>query len=338
MSEPRRPLAIRLDDPDVRVATGDETPRFGAGVIVRPSADPLPVPVAEAAPVRRHSRWGAVFWSALGGLATLAMGLAATRLIEDLFARNDVLGYAGLGLLALAGLAGLVIIIREIVALARLRATDELRARAERVLQTDDRAEGRAVVRALLDGPGRQPRLARPHADLTRNLAEIIDGADLVRLAERGLMAPLDAEAKALVAASAKRVSLVTAVSPRALVDMAFVAVSTISLIRKLAELYGGRPGALAMARLVRQVFMHVALTGGIAATDSVLQQLVGHGLAARLSAKLGEGVLNGLLTARLGMAAIDIIRPLPFAALERPGLQDLAPDLINAAKDSDKA
>ena len=44
---------------------------------------------------------------------------------------------------------------------------------------------------------------------------------------------------------------------------------------------------------------------------------------------RLGEGVLNGLLTARLGLAAIDVTRPLPFAALPPPKLSDLATDLL---------
>ncbi|HWX58554.1 DUF697 domain-containing protein, partial [Bradyrhizobium sp.] len=38
---------------------------------------------------------------------------------------------------------------------------------------------------------------------------------------------------------------------------------------------------------------------------------------------------LNGLLTARLGLAAIEVTRPLPFAALPRPALSDLAKDLL---------
>ena len=51
--------------------------------------------------------------------------------------------------------------------------------------------------------------------------------------------------------------------------------------------------------------------------------------LAAKLSAKLGEGVLNGLLTARLGLAAIEVIRPLPFTALRQPSLNELAASLL---------
>ena len=94
-------------------------------------------------------------------------------------------------------------------------------------------------------------------------------------------------------------------------------------------RLYGGRPGALGMISIFRHVIAHLAITGGMAAGDTLLQQMLGHGIAARLSQRLGEGVLNGLLTARLGLAAIDVTRPLPFTALPRPALSDLAGDLL---------
>ena len=59
------------------------------------------------------------------------------------------------------------------------------------------------------------------------------------------------------------------------------------------------------------------------------VQQIIGHGVAARLSARLGEGMLNGILTARLGILAIDVTRPLPFSELPRPALNDLAGTLL---------
>jgi putative membrane protein len=48
---------------------------------------------------------------------------------------------------------------------------------------------------------------------------------------------------------------------------------------------------------------------------------------------RLGEGVLNGLLTARLGLAAIEVIRPLPFAALPAPSLTDVAGNLLRGSQ-----
>src|SRR6266511_5772261 len=91
----------------------------------------------------------------------------------------------------------------------------------------------------------------------------------------------------------------------------------------------GGGPGTLGMISLLRHVIGHLAITGGMEVGDSLMQQMLGHGIAAKLSQRLGEGVLNGLLTARLGLAAIDVTRPLPFTALPRPALGDLAKDLL---------
>ena len=160
-------------------------------------------------------------------------------------------------------------------------------------------------------------------------MKQIIDGRDLIDLAERNLVAPLDKEAEREIAAAAKRVSVVTAVSPRAVLDVVFVAGQAIVLMRRIAEIYGGKPGLFGFFKLARSVGAHLAMTGAVAVGDSLLQQVVGHGVAARLSAKLGEGVLNGLLTARVGLSAMAVCRPTPFIAEKPPGVKDVAPFLL---------
>ncbi|MCC2109684.1 MAG: DUF697 domain-containing protein, partial [Hyphomicrobiales bacterium] len=125
-----------------------------------------------------------------------------------------------------------------------------------------------------------------------------------------------------------------TAISPRALVDVLFVGAQAIRLLRRIAEIYGGRPGFLGFVRLARSVGAHLAITGGMAIGDSLVQQVVGHGVAARLSAKLGEGVLNGMLTTRIGLSAMAVCRPMPFAALKQPGVKDVAPFLFGDSKE----
>jgi putative membrane protein len=334
MSErPRKPATFKLRDPGVIVMDADETGRPSRGTVrITPESDPalLPVPVeAPLLPVRRGFPWGAVFWSAVGGLVLLGLGLSVTQLIEDLFARSEGLGFLGLGFAFAAALALAIVVAREALGLARLATIEKLHLRATEVLLSDDRAESRGIVQELIKLAHQNPHLARARAALQGHADDIIDGADMIRLAERELMTPLDQEARRLVSSAAQRVSIVTAVSPRALVDVLFVFVASLRLIRQLALLYGGRPGALGMIRLMRHVVAHVAITGGMAASDSLIQQMLGHGIAAKLSQRLGEGVLNGLLTARLGLAAIDVTRPLPFTALPRPVLADLAKDLL---------
>jgi putative membrane protein len=51
--------------------------------------------------------------------------------------------------------------------------------------------------------------------------------------------------------------------------------------------------------------------------TDDLLGQFLGQDLIRRLSRRLGESVFNAALTARVGAAAIDVIRPMPY--LEAP-------------------
>jgi putative membrane protein len=335
----RRPATFRLDDANVVVVDADEAGRPARGTIqITPEAEPamLPVPLEPQIVERRGFRWGAMFWAGVAGLTLLGVGLGIAQLIENLFARSEALGVLGLALSTAAALALLVITARETRSLARLSEIESLHRRASAVLLSDDRAESRAILRDLLKIAHQNPRLARARTALIGHADDIIDGADMIKLAERELMTPLDTEARRLVSAAAQRVSVVTAISPRAAIDVLFVFVAALRLIRQLARLYGGRPGTLGLIRLMRHVIAHLAITGGLAASDSVVQQMLGHGIAAKLSQRLGEGVLNGLLTARLGLAAIDLTRPLPFTALPRPALTDLAKDLLTKREDED--
>jgi len=336
----RKPATFRLDDPGVVVMDADDTSRPSRGTVrVTPEADPAQLPVViEPAilEVRSRFRWGTIFWTAVVGLILLALGLGVTGLIEDLFARSTGLGYLGTAFAFAAALAFVAVVSREVFGLARLAAIEKLHLRAADTLVSDDSAESRAIVQELVKLAHQNPRLAHARARLQNHVDDIIDGADLIRLAERELMTPLDQEARRLISSAAQRVSIVTAISPRAVIDILFVFLASLRLIRQLARLYGGRPGALGMFSLMRHVIGHVAITGGMAASDSLIQQVLGHGLAAKLSQRLGEGVLNGLLTARLGLAAIDVTRPLPFTALPRPALGDLAKDLLRKREEEE--
>lgn len=316
--EPRRPRAF---EPAQVVALPEN---------IEPLTD-IEVEVDDTARPPRLLGWvGRVAWIAGGILVSLALGLAAERLIADLFASQPWLGWVGLAVLAVLVVALVVIIIREIASLVRLRALDRLRRDAVAALASDRNKDGAAITRELLDIYARRADLARGRDELEANARHVFDGAEHVRLGERLLMAPLDARARALTAASARRVALVTAVSPRALIDIAFVIFESVRLGGDIARLYGARPGFIGTWRLIGAILTHLAVTGGLVLTDGVVEQLLGQGLASKLSARLGEGVVNGLMTVRVGIAAMRVVRPLPFEVVKQPMVKDFIPELAN--------
>lgn len=341
----RKPLAFRLSEPErdeaVFADPGDEISRARSPrsiddlsmVTIEPddaierealdSLDPGP-----ANPRKRRFSFAKLFFAALGVLVSLAIGLALDSLIRDLFARAEWLGWVALAVSALLLLGALGVVVREAVALSRLAAVDRERKEGLAAFEADSAQDARKVVDGLVSFLSAKPETAEGRARLEALKDEVIDGRDMIALAERELLLPLDRRARGLVMASAKRVSVVTAVSPKALVDVAFVLFETVRLIRRMSELYGARPGTIGLIRLTRDVLAHLAVTGSISVGDSLVQQVVGHGLAAKLSARLGEGVVNGLLTTRVGLAAMDLCRPLPFLRVKRPSIGDFLSDL----------
>jgi putative membrane protein len=249
--------------------SADYVPGLGARAVLAPEADPFADTAVEPAIVpRRRIRWGRFLLAGLSGLVALAVGLAVDALIRDLFSRSDALGWVGVALAAIAAFAVLAIATREIVGLLRIRAVTAIHAAASEAIAADDRNAARKIARELIGLYERRPETARSRAALAGHMAEIIDGRDLIGLAETEIMLPIDETARRLVLSAAKRVALVTTVSPRALVDVLFVAFQVLRLIRQLATLYAGRPGTLGFLRLTRAAVAHLAVTGGIAACD----------------------------------------------------------------------
>ncbi len=172
---------------------------------------------------------------------------------------------------------------------------------------------------------------------LAEHARDVRDPGDLLHLADRELVAPLDVEARRIVVKSAKRVTVVTAMSPMVWIAMIYVIVENLRMLRALASLYGGRPGFAGALRLAKLVVGHIVATGGIAMTDDLLGQFLGQDMVRRLSRRLGEGVFNGALTARVGTAAIEVTRPLPYLDAEPIRIRDLLPELFRRGGESTK-
>jgi len=313
----RRPRAFDPTDPALRTAPEVESPAAEAPTSSRARRGrqaPKPTSVRPTAGhLKRGIRWGSMLLSGIAGLIALATTLWFTRYVEIALARQDWVGWIAFALLCLVGISALVLILREIIGMFRLARLGALRQEVTHALHDKDpAAERRAIghLKRILSG---RADMKWPLARFTEHERAVMTAGDLLSLADRELMMPLDQEARRTVLATAKRIGMVTAISPMPWIAMLYVMIENLRMLRAIAGLYGGRPGPLGALRLARLVVGHIIATGGVAFTDDLLGQFLGQDLLRRLSRRLGEGAFNGVLTARVGAAAVEVCRPLPF-------------------------
>ncbi len=308
---------------------------MGAETAVSPDAAP-PVPEALDAPTgqamqmaavlaaRRGSPVGRLFWSLLFGFFGFVLSLAAWDYVNALLARNEVLGAVAMALLVGLLLTAAVVALREISAFARLRSVAAIHTAAGAAILGADLSAARGVADRLAALYAPRPDLRWGLERLADRRADAFDADGLLGLAERELMAPLDQAARREVEGAVRQVATVTAFVPVALADVAAVLIANLRMIRRIAEIYGGRAGTLGSWRLTRNVLTHLVASGAVAVGDDLIQSVAGGGLLSKLSRRFGEGVVNGALTARVGVAAMEVCRPLPFRALPKPRVTNL--------------
>ena len=130
----------------------------------------------------RGLRWGSILLGALGGLVSLLASLWLYDSVLALIAREDWIGWAAVGLLALVLLALAMIILREIAGLARLGRLGRIRHEADSAARQNDKP-------LAIDVADRLKRLYAGRKDLAwglQRLAEhehdIMDAGELLRL------------------------------------------------------------------------------------------------------------------------------------------------------------
>jgi putative membrane protein len=239
-----------------------------------------------------------------------------------------------------AGAAGLLIVLAGVGALVtEWRHLWQLRQRAEErdvgreLLHSHDNGRGKAFCEKLAQQAGLDlghPALQRWQA----SLHETHNDREVVTLYAQLVQPVLDRQARAEISRNAAEATLMIAVSPLALVDMAFIAWRNLRMINRIAAVYGIQLGYFSRIRLFRLVLLNIAFAGASELVREVGMDWLSQDLAARLSARAAQGIGAGLLTARLGIKAMELCRPLPWLE-DRPKLGDFRRELIGQLKRS---
>lgn len=237
--------------------------------------------------------------------------------------------YSAGGIIVIAGIGSVV---GEWRRLYRLRERAEERDIARELLQSHGLAKGREFCEKLAAQAGidnSYPALQRWHA----LLHETQNDREVVALYAKLVQPVLDQQARREISGSAAESALMIAVSPLAIVDMAFIAWRNIRLINRIAAIYGINLGYFSRIRLFKLVMLNIAFAGATELIREIGMDWISQDITARLSTRAAQGIGAGLLTARLGIKAMELCRPLPWMEGDKPKLGDFRTQLISQLK-----
>jgi putative membrane protein len=297
--------------------------------LVPPDAPPAPVVVERDVLPPSRRPWLRLFVAAGAVLLIGWLGLEAYDFVAGLFARSTPLGAAFALLLGLVALGALGALGREVADLRRLERAEQLRLMGERLIASEVHGQADGYLEQLKRLYRGRPDLAEPLARFEIQTSDALNDGERLRLFARIVLAPVDRQARRLVTRGARDIGALTTLSPLGLLDSAIVLWRTLTMLRAIARLYGVRPGPAASLRLLRQTLAHVLAAGVGELLSDAAVETAGASLLSVISTRIGQGAVHGLLAARLGLAAVQICRPLPFVEGELPSMKQLRAELF---------
>ena len=268
---------------------------------------------------------GAAFGAILTSYAIIPLlGTQSTTLLAALINFLVALGALGLG--------GLRLIFRELRELYQLKRQQDWRSRAEVLLASEQPDGGRLFCQELARASGMANSAALAQWQQACQLHH--SAAEQLTLYSHHLLSGQDERARAVILRWSSEAAVLVAISPLAVVDMLLILWRSVKMVDEVARCYGIRLGYWSRIRLFRLIARHMLYAGVSELVTDVGLDWLGAELTARLSTRIAQGLGAGLLTARLGLQTMQLCRPIPFGADEKPGLGQIRRQLLKTLGD----
>lgn len=254
--------------------------------------------------------------------------------LADAWHQRDWIALGGtlsLGLVLFAGAASLV---SEGYRLYRLRHRAQERDEACELLNSHGTGKAKAFCEQLAARSG----IGEAHPAFRRwqtSVQETHNDRETMTLYASWVQPIADKQAREKISRYAAESAVIIAVSPLAMADMFFIAWRNIRMINQIARIYGIELGYFSRIRLFRGVLFNIAFAGASELVREVGVDWMSQDLMGRLSARAAQGIGAGLLTARLGIKAMELCRPLPWIDGDKPRLGDFRTELFSQLRDT---
>jgi putative membrane protein len=289
---------------------------------------------AKAAPVLELAEPGRRPWLSLllgaGSLFAVGLlGLNAYDFAAGLFERSVWLGGGFSILLGLAALGAIGVVGREFLSLRRLGRVDDLRIEGERLMASEAHGRAEDFLRNVEKLYRDRVELDEPIWRFHDQASDALNDRERLELFAHSVLSPIDRAAYQVVKTSGRDIAVLTALTPIGAIDSLIVMVRTVNMMRGIAKLYGVRPGFTATLKLAKRGIRNIVIAGVGELVSHAAVETAGASLLRVLSARAGQGAVNGLLAARIGLSIMELCRPLPFTEDELPSLKTLRSEIF---------
>ena len=300
--------------------------------ILQPEPDgtvPAALAPAEVAAEGKPRPWLKLFLGAAGAFALGVVGLDAFDYAQGLFARSVWLGGGFSLLLVLTAIGAIGVVGREVISLRRLAKVENLRIEGERLMTSEAHGQAEDFVRKVEKLYRDRPELDQPIWRFHDQASDALNDRERLELFAGTVFEPIDKEAYQIVKRSGRDIGVLTALTPIGALDSLIVMVRTVTMMRSIARLYGVRPGLSATIRLAKRGVRNIVIAGVGELVSHAAVETAGASLLKMLSARAGQGAVNGLLAARIGLSVMQICRPIPFAENALPSMKRLRSEIM---------
>ncbi|MGO2508980.1 MAG: YcjF family protein [Vibrio hibernica] len=281
-----------------------------------------------------------LLWS-IGGLSFAGLlGWQCVNNIVTAYQTNDWLSLGWSALIAGAASFGIVVIGRELWKLRRLRnqlsnqekAMDFIYANTVNSpkINTQQTSYGKAAP--FCESIAKDAGITLEHVGYDRWKKSVTanhNDADVIELYDSMVVSLQDQQAKKLVANYSCEAAVLVAISPLAIADMILITWRNFKLINELGKVYGVELGYFSRLRLVKLVFINMAAAGASELVVDASIHALSIDIAGKLSARAAQGIGVGLLTARLGIKAMALLRPLPWQKNKAVRLSEIRKQIV---------
>ena len=161
--------------------------------------------------------------------------------------------------------------------------------------------------------------------------SEGLSEPEIISVYSRQILSKVDEKALAEISKYSSETVVLISLSPIAVLDMILMLWRNLTMLDKIAGLYGLKLTYWTRIALIKDAFKNMLYAGASELMVDLGADALGGEILGKLSTRLAQGLGAGMLTARLGLKAMYLCRPIPFD--DAPKLSSLRKHVLSQVK-----